>query len=101
MDITQLLPDLGAEVPTQTAADDAGSQIIHAILRVANHDRKVLGHVVQKYVKRMHRLDDRFILENAVMEDVRLLRVGVGKREIVRIPRAKELKDDLHELLAF
>ena len=101
VDIIQLFPNLGAKVPPQAAADDAGSQVIHAILRVANHDRKVLGHIVQKHVKRMHGLDDGFVFQNAVMEDVRVLLVGIGEGEIVRIPRAEELKGHLHDLLTF
>lgn len=47
----------------------------------------------------MHAVDDGFILQDPVVEDVAIL-WGVGQSEVLRIARAEELKTHFHNLFA-
>ena len=99
MDVFELQANLRLHVPAQRAAQHARAEIIHPILRVAEHDGKVLGDVVQQHMQRMQIFGHRRRLKQTVVEDV-AVGIGVREREIHRVARTKELQGVFHNFLA-
>ncbi len=99
MDLLELHPQLGINVPPQRRTDDPGAKVVASVFRVANHHRKILRDVFQQNMERMHGTNHRFALQDSVVKHV-AFRGRVGESKITGISCAVELKRILHNLLA-
>lgn len=99
MDVFELETEFRGDVPAESGAEDASAEVVEAVGRVAQHDCKVFGNVVEEYVQWVHGVDDGLSLENAVVKDVTLVR-SVAEREVLRVASAEELQGHLHEFFA-
>lgn len=68
MDFCKLKAEFSLQIPSQRTTEDASSEVIISILRIAHHDRKVFGDVAEEDVERVHLFDAGFGLEDAVVE---------------------------------
>ena len=50
MNLLELHAQLGIHIPPQRAANDARPEIIHAVVRIPQHDGEILRHVLQQDV---------------------------------------------------
>lgn len=99
MDFFKLHAQLGIHVPTKRGAKQTGAEIIHPILRIPKHDRKILGYVIQQYMQRMHIPNNGFIAKDTVLEDVTFC-LGMSEGEEMRVASAVELQCIFHHLFA-
>ena len=98
VDILEHHPQLRIDVPTQRATQHTAAKVVKPVFRIPEHDRKVLRHISQQDVQRMHAFDDGLGSKDAIMKHVGL-RV-LAERKVLRVAGAHELKHHLHKLLA-
>lgn len=70
MDLFELQTKLGFHAPAERGTDEPGAEVIHAILGVAQHDSEVFRYVLEQDMQRMHLLDDRLVVQDAIVQDV-------------------------------
>lgn len=99
MDFFELQAEFGVDVPAERGAEEAGAEVVHAVLGVPQHDGEVLRYVFEQDVQRVHLLDDGVFVQDAVVEDV-TFGFGLGKGEVLGIPSAEELEGVFHDLFA-
>ena len=99
MDLLELQAELGVDVPAEGRAEESGAKVVHAVLGIAQHDGKILGYVFEQDMQRMHVLDHRLCVQDAIVEDV-TFRFGLGKRKILGVPSAEKLEGVLHDFFA-
>lgn len=74
MDLFELEAQFRGKVPTEGGAEDTSAKVVEAIGRIAEHDCEIFRNVMKEDVERVHAVDDAFGLENAIVEDVTLVR---------------------------
>ena len=99
VDLLQLQPQFRVHVPSNRATYHPGAEIVRTVVRVAQHDGEIFRDVVKQDVQWMHRADDGFRIEDAVVEYVPL-GLGVCEGEVAGVPRAEELERHFHQLFA-
>ena len=99
MDVLQLHTELAVDIPAEGRANEAGAEVVHAILGIAQHDGEVFRDVVEQDVQRMHLVDDGLFVQDAVVKDVAFA-FRLGKGEVLGIPGAEKLQGVLHDFLA-
>lgn len=70
MDLLQLHPELGIDIPAERRAEDTSAEVIHAILGIAHHGSEVFRYVLEQDMQRMHIFNDSFVVQDAIVEDV-------------------------------
>lgn len=70
MDFFELHSKLAIDVPAKGRTNDAGAEVVHAILGIAQHDGEVFRDVVEQDMQRMHLVNDGLFVQDAVVEDV-------------------------------
>lgn len=81
VDLVQLFAQLRRDVPAERRAYHSRSEMVTPRLRVPQHDRIVLGYMVQQHLQRMDLLEVGLSVEDLVVEDHVLL----VQREVVRV----------------
>lgn len=66
----ELLTELGIDIPAERRAEETGTEVVHAILGIAQHDSEVLRHVLEQDMQRMHVFYDGLLAQDAIMEDI-------------------------------
>ena len=72
MDFFELQTELAIDVPAEGRTNEPRAKVVHAILGIAQHDGEVFRDVFEQDMQRMHRVNDRFFLQDAIVEDVAL-----------------------------
>ena len=70
MDFLELHTELGIDVPAERRAEEAGTEVVHAVVRIAQHDSEVFWYVLEQDMQRVHILNDTLGLQDAIVEDV-------------------------------
>ena len=70
MDFFELHSELAIDVPAEGRTNEPGAEVVHAILGIAQHDGEVFRDVVEQDMQRMHLVNDRLFVQDAIVEDV-------------------------------
>lgn len=70
VDLLELHTELGVNIPAKRRAEETGTEVVHAIVGIAQHDSKVFRYILEQDVQRMHILNDGLVAQDAVVEDV-------------------------------
>ena len=78
MDLLELQTELGTDAPTERRAENTGTEIVHAVLGITQHDSEVFRDILEQDIQWVHVLDDGLAVQDAVMEDI-AFGLGLGE----------------------